>query len=237
METVIHLSRVEVECLIGVHEHERTTPQTVCVDLRVVINGLPAAESDRIADTWDYDHLLQQIEFILQGGQYRLLEAAAHAILRWVLAPPSRDETRAPAQQATVRLSKPSALDGTATPTIEATGQAQKQRYEVELKTWGQVDIISETQDVGLYRLSIDPDEVLPEHYHLKMRECELVLNDGMVGSIEEGPFEPLHTGQRFNWKSKQRHAYRNESLKRASLLCIDSPPFDPEDEILTGAL
>ena len=234
METIIHLSNVEVRCLIGVLHHERETTQTVQVDLKVAIDGRVAAESDRIADTWDYDHLRQQVEFILQGGQFYLLEAAANALLRWILAPPSRDETRAHAHHATVRLTKPAALTGGASATIEASGHANDQSYEIESKSWGQVDIISETQDVGLYRLSIDPNQELPEHHHQRMRECELVLNDGLFGSQDQEALRALTTGERFDWKPNQRHRYCNQSALRASLLCMDSPPFDPEDEILS---
>ena len=95
---------------------------------------------------------------------------------------------------------------------------------------------MAETRQLGFYRLTIDSNKELPEHYHQKMRECELVLHPGLSISHEKGPYRPLVVGERFSWKAQELHAYRNTTDKSASILCMDSPPFDPDDEILSEA-
>ncbi len=68
------------------------------------------------------------------------------------------------------------------------------------------------------------------------MRECELVLHSGLAISHEGGAYRSLEPGERFAWQARELHAYRNTGSKPASLLCMDAPPFDPKDEILSEA-
>jgi len=88
---------------------------------------------------------------------------------------------------------------------------------------------------MGLYRLTLLPGTSLPEHHHLRMREAELVLDTGLEGTQDGGPRRALAIGERVTWKAGQKHSYHNTGKTSASLLCMDSPPFDPADEILTG--
>ena len=65
------------------------------------------------------------------------------------------------------------------------------------------------------------------------MREAELVLDPGLLGWKDGQAPRPLSVGKTLEWNKGQRHGYQNASAAPASLLCVDSPPFDPKDEIL----
>ena len=43
------------------------------------------------------------------------------------------------------------------------------------------MDIVHETGDAGVYRLSIRPGGEIPPHEHRKMDEAELVLTEGLL--------------------------------------------------------
>jgi dihydroneopterin aldolase len=235
MKTRITLSQLEFSCLIGVFDPERVTPQKLIVDVTLELNGQSAAIADRLEQTWNYDALADQIGFILEASHFYLLESAAHVIARWVLLPPIASQHRPIIEWASVRLTKPAALPGSAQAVVQVDAAASDQHYGSESKGWGTVDIVEETRRMGLYRLTLLPGTSLPEHHHLRMREAELVLDTGLEGTQDGGPRRALAIGERVTWKAGQKHSYHNTGKTSASLLCMDSPPFDPADEILTG--
>jgi len=236
MKTRITLSQLEISCLIGVLDPERIQPQPLLVDMTLELDSEKAALSEKLEHTWDYDRLTEQILFILQTGHFYLLESAAHVLARWVLIPPISGEKRPQIDRVQIRLTKPAALPGSAQAVVEVEASAADQHYEQEDKSWGSVDIVEETRRMGLYRLTLLPNTELPEHHHMKMREAELILHQGLEGTQDSQPYAPLQIGQVFLWQKAQLHSYRNVGQQPASLLCMDSPPFDPQDEILSEA-
>jgi mannose-6-phosphate isomerase-like protein (cupin superfamily) len=67
------------------------------------------------------------------------------------------------------------------------------------------------------------------------MREAEMVLSPGLMGWAGDLKLYTLFVGDRRRWPHGLPHGYHNPTDAVASLLCIDSPPFLPEDEIETG--
>ena len=67
---------------------------------------------------------------------------------------------------------------------------------------------------------------------HRRMREAELILGDGLVGWQEGSEPRVLSEGERFSWERGQAHGYRNTASETRSILCLDAPPFIPEDEL-----
>ncbi len=234
--TRILLEGLEVSCLIGVHGREQLTPQPILVDIEAFLDASAAALADDLEQTRNYDNLATELGFILQACRFHLLESAAHVLLRWLLLPPVEGSHVAPIQRARVRLSKPQALPGRALAIVECNGEAATQEWEREEKSWGRVDIVAETRRTGIYRLTIQPQGKLPTHHHQTMREAELVLEPGLLGWNDGQAPAPLPVGTVLEWSKEQRHGYENPSDAPASLLCVDSPPFDPKDEILEEA-
>ena len=234
--TSIRLEGLEVECLIGVHDPEQRQTQPLLVDIQVSLDTRTAAREDALGRTRDYGALSNEITFILESGRFHLLETAAQVLLRWLLLPPDEGSAVPPIESASVRLTKPEALPGTAQAMVEVNGRATDQSWEREQKPWGWVDIVEETRRAGLYRLTLVPSGELPTHHHLNMREAEFVLDSGLLGWNNGSEPAPLPVGQVLRWKSEQRHGYRNEGSPAASLLCLAAPPFNPADEILETA-
>ncbi len=234
--TFIDIRDLRVKCLIGVWRHERTTPQELSVDVSVEIDGRAAAESDDLNTTFNYAGIANQISFILEEGRFKLLETACWMIQRCLLLSPPDGVNRPIARSVDVRLSKFGVLPGDAIAVVRSVAHAADVAYEEEEKPWGTVDIVAESRDVGLYRLNLSPGGYLPSHFHQVMREAELSIHPGLELREEEGPWRPLTAGDRFQWPNGHVHGYRNAGRVTSSLLCIDAPCFDPNDEILTGA-
>lgn len=106
---------------------------------------------------------------------------------------------------------------------------------DIEFKDWGTVDIIAETDRVGLYRLNLFPGATLPDHAHYQMSEAELIISHGLVGWAGDTAPRHLRAGEHRRWPHGLPHGYHNPSFEVASLLCIDAPRFIPTDEVETG--
>lgn len=202
-------------------------PQLLRVDLDMGLDLAKAAVEERVRYTVDYDFLSAQLVFLLQAARFRLLETAAHVIARYVLAPPPPSGQRAQVDSVRVKLTKPGALAGRATPSVEITRDKSWCTMVVEEKPFGTVDVIEETSDRGIYRLNVKPKGAIPLHVHRVMTESELVLTSGLCCQGR-----PAAVGTVFRWPKGAKHLYENPTERVQSILCIDSPRFDESDEI-----
>ncbi|MEY3210962.1 MAG: hypothetical protein RIT28_1443 [Pseudomonadota bacterium] len=227
MRARISISGVRVECLIGCFTRERGEPQPLDVELEVEIDASGAADHEDLQQTWDYGALEREVTFVLQAGRFLLLETAARALLRMLLLPPPPTSPRPPATWARLRLSKPNALPGGVLARVAVASHAAEQSYTQEVKPWGSVDHIDQSRRLALYRLNLLPGAVMPRHYHRHLVESELTLSPGLWGAQDGEQDAPLPIGHRRHWRRGQVHGYHNPSPHIASILCIDTPPFD----------
>lgn len=223
----ILVEALELECIIGIYEHERVAPQRVVVDVELTVNTEPAALLDRLDLTVDYEWVTSQIAFVLKMGRFQLLEAAAHAIGRALLLPPLIGEHRGAIEAVELKLRKPGALGGRGRPTLFFARSAGDIAYRQESKAFGTVDVVFETREVGIYRLNVAPRQSIDLHIHQQMQEAELVLSDGL-----RCQGEPAKRGTVRVWPQGLPHRYDNPTDEVQSLLCIDRPPFMESDEI-----
>ena len=77
MRGVIGLSALRVECIIGIHPHEREAEQPVILDLEVEQDFAAAAASDDFSHTSDYAAMAEQLTELAQRRQFQLLETFA----------------------------------------------------------------------------------------------------------------------------------------------------------------
>ncbi len=112
--------------------------------------------------------------------------------------------------------------------TALARALVQRPEIEVEHTAFGAAHIVHEDDTIGLYILEIAPHGTIPAHCHQVMRESELILDDGLLQQDR-----PVARGTAFAWPLGHVHAYRNPTGRARRILCIDSPRFMPEDEIL----
>jgi dihydroneopterin aldolase len=223
----IRISGIEVDCVVGIYPYERDTPQLLRLDAELCLDTEQAARRERVALSVDYAALRAQLAFLLQNARFRMLETAAHALCRYLLAPPAPGERRAQLTRARVRLTKPTALGGRAVASLEIERDAGWVELSQEQKPFGTVDIVHETRDAGIYRLNVAPGKSIPLHVHRVMHEAEMVLGSGML--CQGKPVAPLTVHR---WPHGSAHAYHNPTRRAQTILCVDSPPFMPDDEV-----
>lgn len=84
MDTIL-IRDLRVETLIGIHRRERHVTQTVSLDLDIGIPGTAVFESDKVADTIDYEQVALKIGALAASGHFRLVETLAERIARLLL--------------------------------------------------------------------------------------------------------------------------------------------------------
>ncbi|MFK7989895.1 MAG: dihydroneopterin aldolase [Sandaracinaceae bacterium] len=224
---VIAITGLRVDCVVGIHPHERHRMQPLEIDLEMAVDTRAAGDAERLALTVDYAATTRQVAFLLRSCKFFMLEAAARAITRWILAPPASGEARACVQEVALTLRKPYALAGHGVPSLRVVRHADEITLKHEENAWGTVDILDETRHVGIYRLNIAPAKGIPLHVHRQMQEAEHVLTEGLLCQGK-----PVTAGTEFRWPKEAPHRYDNPTDRVQSILCVDSPPFIPDDEI-----
>jgi len=224
---VIAIEGLRVDCVVGVYPHERHRVQPLEVGVRMVVDTRRAGASESFSDTVDYAATANQIAFLLRSCRFHMLETAARALTRLLLAPPAPGERRARIQEVSLRLTKPFALAGHGVPSLEVHRRAADVVLSHESKPFGTVDVLDETKHVGIYRLNVAPGRGIPLHVHRRMQESELLLGDGLLCQGR-----PVSAGTAFRWPKEAAHRYDNPTDRWQSILCVDSPPFMPEDEV-----
>ncbi len=227
----ISISGLEVDCVIGVYAAERERAQPLRIDLELALDTRRSALSECLEDTIDYEFLAAQVTFILKGARFCLLETAAHALTRYLLAPPPPGKSAvARAQHVALRLTKPHALGGRALPALQVERSASEVQLGVERRPFGTVDVIHETSAAGIYRLNLAPSAEIPLHVHRRMSESEMVLGRGLL--CQE---QLAERGSIRHWRLGSAHSYRNPTDGYESILCIDRPPFVESDEVVVS--
>lgn len=224
---VLRISNLTVDCVVGVYPHERNASQPLQVDVEMCLDTEKAALKESVKATVDYAATTAQLVFLLRSCRFRLLETAAHALARYLLAPPSAGERRGQVESVRVRLTKPGGLKGFATPSLEIARDQRWCEIEVEERPFGTVDVIHETRDAGIYRLNIAPGREIPLHVHREMRESEMVLTDGVLCQGQACAPGTVH-----RWPRGAAHKYENPTDRVQSVLCVDLPRFIEDDEV-----
>ena len=76
----LFIRELPVECVIGVHPHERGSRQRLLVSVTLETAFEAAAEHDDIARALDYVALADEIERVAIGGRFRLIETLAERL-------------------------------------------------------------------------------------------------------------------------------------------------------------
>ena len=224
---VIALEGLVVDCVVGVYPHERDTPQPLRLDLYMQLDTRTAAEHQRLRASVDYAAIAGQLTFLLTACRFRMIETAAHALARYLLLPPAKGEQRAHIDGLRLRLTKTFALAGRAVPSVEIERSSDEFSLTTEESKFGDVDIVFERRDFGIYRLNVAPKKSIPLHVHRQMHESELVLGDGLMCQGK-----PVAAGSVFRWPHGAAHRYDNPTDHFQTVLCVDSPRFIAEDEV-----
>lgn len=225
----ISLDGLAVDCIVGVYPSERQTPQPVHLDIALHLDTRRAGTASRLRDTVDYARLAGEIRFLLEASKYTLIESAAEALARYLLAPPRPSLRRAQVEAVRVSITKPrvSLLGARPTVTVERE-PGDFEPMEVEVRPFGAVDVVYDAKDCGIYRLRIAPGAAIPTHVHRRMEESEMILTEGL---LLQG--QPATLGSARTWPLGFPHRYDNPGDEEQVILCVDRPAFIPSDEIL----
>jgi dihydroneopterin aldolase len=219
----IHIQGLRLDCIVGVRPAERQCEQPVALDLRLGLDLSRAGRSGRIAHTCDYDRVVDQVSALLKFRRYRLVEVAVEELAAMLFG------VHPMLERVWIRLEKPKALDGRAR---LAAVEIERERSDFpsrrEDTPFGEVEILHETREAGLYRLHVDVGHAIQPHFHRVMQELEWLVFGRL---LRDG--EPVNEFDPAVWPRGKVHTYVNEGQERATLFCCDSPPFIPEDEIL----
>lgn len=157
MQDRIELMDTTVDCIVGLLADEQRRTQPVEVSLVITMDLEPVSKGD-LTQGFDYAAVQEQVCFLLHYGQWRLIESAAMAIARLVLAPAAPAEVRGQAEEATVTLRKPTILDS-GVPGVVVQRDALWCDLETRMgapKLW--VDVLVETPRTGAYRIHMEPE-------------------------------------------------------------------------------
>ena len=81
----ILIKGLKVNAILGIYDHERTTPQEFIIDLALSTDTRKAGKSDDFADCLDYESLSNDCLALAQTAQRLTVEALAEDIARLCL--------------------------------------------------------------------------------------------------------------------------------------------------------
>lgn len=222
---VIELRGLTVDCIVGVYRRERVAAQPLRLDVALFLDTRAAAVGGALANTVHYGRLAGELRFLLEACRFELLESAAETVCRYVLAPPTPDAPRAQARAATVRVTKPAALTGSAIPSLQVHRTVEEMAYASEDTPFGGVDILHEGAGYGLYRLRVKPQGAAATRLQRQGEGDELVLGAGL---LLQG--KPVQRGTAFHWPRGFSRSYENPTSVEQTLLCVDRPRLASTD-------
>ena len=98
------VTAIEVQCSIGIYDHERAQKQRVIIDVEVVLHPDTEPTSDAILDGLDYDMIRDGVIELAEKRHYDLQETLARTLFDHMLTLPTVIEAR-------VRTAKPDIYD------------------------------------------------------------------------------------------------------------------------------
>ena len=98
------LKGLRLDCIIGIYDHERQTPQTVIMDIDLDYDFAAAAGSDAIGDAVDYAAVAESVTEFVRRRAFQLIETMAEETAAMLLA------QLTPVQTVRLEIRKPAAV-------------------------------------------------------------------------------------------------------------------------------
>ncbi len=122
----IHIRDLEIRCIIGVYDHERTDKQELRVNLTLHADLAKACKNDKLEDTIDYKALKKRILEVAENTSYFLVERLAEHIAELCI----EDER---VMRADVTIDKPGALRWAKSVAVEISRERPPKRGNIGL--------------------------------------------------------------------------------------------------------
>ena len=81
----IHIDRIIVNTIIGVHDWERKSPRVLYITLKLGVDLTKAIDTDDLAHTVDYDALANRVKAFSEANHFQLVESLAGACAQLIL--------------------------------------------------------------------------------------------------------------------------------------------------------
>lgn len=227
----ISLTRMRVECVVGIFPGEREVPQPLEVSLSMALD-VRAVQREGLKASVDYGRLWGELKFLLERCRFRTLETAAEVLCRFVLAPPTVDAERGRVHEAKLTLTKPDALGGEAVPSLRVHRFASEYPQAVQSTGWGLVEQLHEGERTGVYRLHVAPGRTVEGFLHEGKDSHELVLGSGLM---LEGA--PVRRGTAHGWPPGTARRLHNGSAVEQTILCVERPATGTLQRSVEGQL
>jgi FolB domain-containing protein len=147
----IRISRLELSCIVGVRPAERRRRQRIALSIELDLDLGRAGKSGRIGHTVDYSVVADEVSFLLEFREYRLIEMATEEIAAMILGLHSGVE------RARVTLEKPEALRGRAAHAAVTISRSRSEPTATRL-AYGEARLLLETAEARLEVIGIDPE-------------------------------------------------------------------------------
>ncbi len=85
MQDTLIISSLAAQCRLGVTGQERSTPQTVWIDLELGIDAASAAAADDVKEAIDYAALVKAVKALAERTSLQLMETLGERIAQLVL--------------------------------------------------------------------------------------------------------------------------------------------------------
>ncbi len=108
----IYIRDLEIRCIIGVNQVERTEKQDVVINIILFTDTRKAGRTDALADSVDYKRVKKSILSLVESSEFLLIEKLADEIAKVCL-----DDSKV--QKVNVTVDKPGALRYTRSVAVE----------------------------------------------------------------------------------------------------------------------
>ncbi len=116
----VFIRRLPIECVIGVHSHERASKQRLLISVTLETDFTQAAATDALVDTVDYVAIAAEIQATAESGRFHLIETLAERL--------AVDLLTTSITGVTVEIEKPAALEATPEVGVRAYRQRDPER-------------------------------------------------------------------------------------------------------------
>lgn len=221
----IRIHGLLLDCIVGIHAHERVTEQPLRVDLGLWLDTREAARTGRIAHTIHYGDVAEQVRTMLRFRRYRLLESAAEEVAVMLLGVHPR------LSRVSLRLEKPRALAHLAEAAsleIERTHADLAPAAGISSGTAGQSGVhlmpLLSTREAELSVATIEPHQQWPGLHGNQRRCLTWVLQGELHGErlrLTAGQWHVCEPSEHIEWSNvseQSTRVFRCEAWSEASL-------------------
>ncbi|WP_225409991.1 dihydroneopterin aldolase [Stigmatella hybrida] len=219
---VIELRNLAVDCIVGLYPRERIAAQPLRLDVALFLEAPKAPEAGHRLPAAHDGRLAGELLFLLEACRFKVLESAAETVARYVLLSPLPEAPHAQVRAATVRVTKPHALEGLAVPSLQVHRTAEELGAP-EPAASGGMDFVHEGPGYSVYRLHLGPGRTAAHAFAPPGEQAELVLGGGLLLNGA-----PVARGMAFHWPGGTVREYGNPTSTAQAILCVSLPRFFP---------